>query len=84
MKARHFALALRDYLIQKEEDRKRNLLTAGAQAASKDADQDAWALQYISIPRLQGVIEAFDDDASGFITIVKVNKFMSSKPVAWR
>jgi Ca2+-binding EF-hand superfamily protein len=29
-------------------------------------------------------MEAFDDDASGFITISEMNHFTSSKPDKWR
>lgn len=45
---------------------------------------DAWALEYVSNARLQSIIEAFDDDASGFITIAEVNKLMSQRPKGWR
>jgi len=29
-------------------------------------------------------LEAFDDDASGFITIAEVNTFTDYRPVEWR
>ncbi|THH03624.1 hypothetical protein EW146_g10379, partial [Bondarzewia mesenterica] len=46
---------------------------------------DAWAIKYIDIKRLQPIMEAFDDDASGFITVVEVNQFTSSptRPPKW-
>ena len=34
--------------------------------------------------RLQPILEAFDDDASGFITITEMNHFTTSKPEEWR
>ncbi|CDO69805.1 hypothetical protein BN946_scf184803.g3 [Trametes cinnabarina] len=47
------------------------------------SEQDEWTLEYISVTRLQAIIEAFDDDASGFITIAEVNTFTASKPHHW-
>lgn len=45
---------------------------------------DEWALQYISISRIQPLIEAFDDDASSLVSISEVNAFTAAKPDAWR
>ncbi|PIL33864.1 hypothetical protein GSI_03570 [Ganoderma sinense ZZ0214-1] len=81
VKAHHFVLALRDYYRQ-QVDRKRKPANSGA-AASRIADQDEWALQWININRLQAIAEAFDDDASGFITIAEVNSFTASRPKEW-
>ena len=36
---------------------------------------DAWAIGFIDVIWLQPILEAFDDDASGFITITEVNTF---------
>ncbi len=55
-----------------------------ASVASRVADQDEWALQWININRLQAIAEAFDDDASGFITIAEVNSLTASRPKEWR
>jgi hypothetical protein len=46
--------------------------------------KDHWAIEYISLSRSQGVTEAFDDDASGFISVKEANIFTSSRPVDWR
>ena len=51
---------------------------------SRLADEDEWALEWININRLQAIIEAFDDDASGFITVEEVNYFTTSRPKEWR
>ena len=48
------------------------------------ADQDEWAWQWINVNRLQAIVEAFDDDASGFVTIAEVNHFTASRPEQWR
>ena len=46
--------------------------------------QDEWTLEYINITRVQPIIEAFDDDASGFITVAEVNTFTKARPEDWR
>jgi hypothetical protein len=46
--------------------------------------KDQWALNYLNIVRLQPVSEAFDDDASGFITIAEANTFTRLRPLGWR
>lgn len=75
-------LALRDYYRQQIE-RKRKVAHGDA-AVSRIADQDEWALEWININRLQAIVEAFDDDASCFITIAEVNYFTASRPKEWR
>ena len=45
---------------------------------------DEWTLEYINVTRLQPIIEAFDDDASGFITVAEVNAFTTARPDNWR
>ncbi|KZT25952.1 hypothetical protein NEOLEDRAFT_293094 [Neolentinus lepideus HHB14362 ss-1] len=47
--------------------------------------KDQWALQYIGVVRLQPLIEAFDDDASGFISILEANQFSDPRirPQSW-
>jgi hypothetical protein len=46
--------------------------------------EDEWALEYLSALRLQSISEAFDDDASGFVTVNEVNAFTTSRPEGWR
>ena len=82
VKARHFVLGLRDY-YQQQVDRKRQV-THGDAAVSCVADQDEWALEWIDIDRLQAIVEAFDDDASGLITVAEANHFTASRPKEWR
>ncbi|KAI1785889.1 hypothetical protein LXA43DRAFT_99677 [Ganoderma leucocontextum] len=82
VKARHFVLALRDYYTQQVE-RKRKV-THGDAVVNRVADQDEWALEWINLNRLQAIVEAFDDDGSGFITIAEVNHFTASRPKEWR
>jgi hypothetical protein len=55
-----------------------------AEIATKTLKKDEWALAFLNIIRLQPVSEAFDDDASGFVTVAEVNVFTRSRPLAWR
>lgn len=45
-----------------------------------------WALKYIDATWLQSIMEAFDDDASGYITVAELNRFTDAKPdsLDWR
>lgn len=47
---------------------------------------DDWAFQYISLAWLQPIMEAFDDDGSGYITVAEINKFTEAMPASlkWR
>ena len=74
-------LALRDYYLEKlasETPAVRGL------RANSSQNPDAWAIRFIDVTRLQPILEAFDDDASGFITIAEMNNFTSSRPADWR
>ncbi len=48
------------------------------------SNPDAWAMKFIDVMWVQPIMEAFDDDASGFITVTEVNTFTSSRPREWR
>lgn len=48
------------------------------------AESDEWALQYIDIKWLPSIIESFDDDGSGYITVAEINRFTESRPKNWR
>ena len=48
------------------------------------ASDDHWALKYINLLYIQPILEAIDDDGSGFINIKEVNTFTSTKPNNWR
>lgn len=45
---------------------------------------DEWALEWINVTRLQPIVEAFDDDASNFITVTEANDLTTSRPRDWR
>jgi hypothetical protein len=77
-------LALRDYYLEKLTSEINGLPDMGSSAITTSTDPDAWAIKYIDVMWVQPILEAFDDDASGFITISEVNRFTSSRPVDWR
>lgn len=52
-----------------------------ASDASIIADKEY--LQYLTMPYVSAIVEAFDDDASGFIRISEVNDFCASIPSGW-
>ena len=83
VKARHFVLALRDNYLEKLTSES-DIPDASASAISSSTNPDAWAIKYIDVMRVQPILEAFDDDASGFITVTELNRFTSSRPVNWR
>ncbi|KAK0432641.1 hypothetical protein EV421DRAFT_1719390, partial [Armillaria borealis] len=46
---------------------------------------DQWTLAYLNVSHLQPILEAVDDDATGFITIKEINTFtnVKSRPTNW-
>ncbi|ESK82998.1 hypothetical protein Moror_11766 [Moniliophthora roreri MCA 2997] len=54
-----------------------------ARRAGSISAEDRWALQYITIQRLQPLTEALDDDVSSFVTITEVNTFTTARPLSW-
>ncbi len=45
-----------------------------------ESTTDPWALQYITFLCIQPLIEAFDDDTSGYVTINEANAFSAGRP----
>ncbi|TBU41129.1 hypothetical protein BD309DRAFT_868889 [Dichomitus squalens] len=84
VKARHFVLALRDYCLEKLDKLRKNEQTfTDCDYPTLITEQDEWTLEYINVTRLQAIIEAFDDDASGFITVGEANAFTTARPADW-
>lgn len=44
---------------------------------------DQWALRYVDVVWLQPIMEAFDEDGSGLITISELNRFRPAE-LNWR
>ncbi len=79
MKARLFVLTLQDHY--------RDLFDNATNAEQPDTiANDEWALKYLGLNRLCPLMEAFDDDASGYVTITEVNKLKDMRPssLTWR
>ncbi|KAM5542277.1 hypothetical protein V8D89_004150 [Ganoderma adspersum] len=73
VKARLFVLTLQDHY--------RDLFDNATNAERPDAiANDEWALEYLGLNWLRPLMEAFDDDASGYVTITEVNKLMDMRP----
>jgi len=77
-------LALRDYYLEKVASESTTIRGISTSTITGSQSLDAWAIKYIDIIRLQPILEAIDDDASGFITIGEMNRFTSSRPADWR
>ncbi|KAF7292835.1 VPS13 domain-containing protein [Mycena indigotica] len=94
VKTRHFVMALRDHF--QEDHKNQNTLNLPQRVAEETEDgkpksevvpplaqEDEWTLEFINVVRLQAISEAFDDDASGFVTIAEVNAFTTARPLDW-
>lgn len=94
--ARDFVFALHEYFTEKYSKMdplqayivSTTPYTAEAfQAARRLANKkagDLWALNYISMRNIQPILEAFDDDGSGFVSIREVNQLSNARPRDWR
>ena len=73
VKGRHFVMSLKDYYIEKA-------------AGEPDAFEgpDGLAITSINAARARSILEALDEDASGFVTVSEVNKFTRLRPRDWR
>ena len=58
--------------------------TMTASALPEIPMEDMWALEYITVNKIQPLMEALDDDGSSFVTVGEVNAFTSSRPESWR
>jgi hypothetical protein len=44
-----------------------------------DADDSAWVLEYMDVAYVQPIVEAMDEDGSGFISVKEANSFALSR-----
>jgi hypothetical protein len=76
-------MALRDYFtetLRLEEDKKAK---RRRNPDPKRDEQLQWAIQFVSINRMQPLIEALDTDVSTYVTVSEVNAFTSARPSDW-
>ncbi|KAJ7090797.1 hypothetical protein B0H15DRAFT_836939 [Mycena belliarum] len=59
------------------------VLPNGGYAADAKVEDDRWALSYINVAHLQPILEAVDDDGTGFVSIKEANIFAVSRPAGW-
>nr|GAT44916.1 predicted protein [Mycena chlorophos] len=84
VKARHFVMALRDHYQEDRKHKRAETLEPGKdEFIPPIPKEDEWTLEFIDVVRLQAISEAFDDDASGFVTISEVNTFTTMRPLDW-
>ncbi|KZV96120.1 hypothetical protein EXIGLDRAFT_833894 [Exidia glandulosa HHB12029] len=88
VKARQFIVSIQDHFLQKYGGGGEAIPTREENAAAPsdpasgadDPAQDKWAIKYITLTRVRPILEAFDDDASGWISIKEANTFTSTRP----
>ncbi|KAF9050511.1 hypothetical protein BJ165DRAFT_1525732 [Panaeolus papilionaceus] len=99
VKARHFVLALHDYYTDQlshglnspnasNSDKFTPLKSPRprpnrSQSILLKRQDDKWALAYINAAYVQPILEAVDDDGTGFVSVKEVNTFVSEKPEGW-
>ncbi|KAF7341977.1 hypothetical protein MVEN_01784700 [Mycena venus] len=83
VKSRHFVMALRDHFQEESSHKKAAEGNPEDHTAMVVEKTDAWTLEYINVVYLQAISEAFDDDASGFVTVAEVNTFTTMRPLDW-
>ncbi|KAJ7124548.1 hypothetical protein C8R44DRAFT_704054 [Mycena epipterygia] len=52
-------------------------------AADSKPKDDRWALAYVNVAHVQAILEAVDDDGTGFVSIKEANDFAVSRPEGW-
>ncbi|EKM75603.1 hypothetical protein AGABI1DRAFT_64395 [Agaricus bisporus var. burnettii JB137-S8] len=94
VKARTFVLNLHDYYADQRNGMNSSLIEASGlpsplpmitsqlPSPRRKAD-DGWALEYINAAYVQSILEAVDDDGTGFISIKEVNTFVEERPAGW-
>ncbi|TFK44065.1 hypothetical protein BDQ12DRAFT_593650, partial [Crucibulum laeve] len=96
VKARHFVLALHDYYTDRLNstdtptvDRSSlsplpsPLPSKFSPSTPRRRQDDRWALSYINAAYVQPILEAVDDDGTGFVSVKEVNDFVASRPDGW-
>ncbi|PSS05479.1 hypothetical protein PHLCEN_2v3761 [Hermanssonia centrifuga] len=79
VKARLFVMTLRDHYKDKAESA---AMSPFVQSPRSSQRSDDWAFEFINAKYLQPIMEAFDDDGSGYVTYQEVNEFVESRPLS--
>lgn len=93
IRASQFIVAVQDYYrgkptasvcaLGRTEDGSDFAASTAASKLSCGEMQEGWAISYITINRWRPILEAFDEDASGWISVQNVNRFTSSRPATY-
>lgn len=83
MKARLFVMTLRDHYKERAEVASASTFSMRGGGSQRSDD---WAFEFINTKYLQPIMEAFDDDGSGYVTYQEVNDFVDERPASlgWR
>ncbi|KAK0441569.1 hypothetical protein EV421DRAFT_1904608 [Armillaria borealis] len=73
VEAKFFVSVLYEHLIEK----------LGDHSKGTSSEDDRWMLDYLNSAHLQPLLEAVDDDDTGFITTKEINTFVESKLETW-
>lgn len=79
-------MTLRDHF----RDDLHELKSPGEKKDSTTADgvraTDDWAFEYLGLNWLQPIMEAFDEDGSGYVTVAEINRLTEALPTElnWR
>ena len=86
VKTRLFVMTLRDNYSDIPTHASAVVTHALGNATAGNSHKDDWAFEYINVTYLQPIMEAFDDDGSGYVTITEVNRFVDALPaeIEWR
>ncbi|KAJ3965956.1 hypothetical protein EV361DRAFT_872790 [Lentinula raphanica] len=93
VKAQYLVLALQEFYQNSSANPKFSMSSTSPTSSLSDINKenktvhvpevDQWAINYLDISHVQSILEAIDDDGTGFITIKEVNKFALSRPKGW-
>ena len=87
MESDRFVATLRDHFQERLQDAMSKHDPHNNRPTKTTIDiRDEWALSYIDVKWLKRIVEAFDEDSSGFVTIMEINRFTNSVPkeLDWR
>ena len=81
VKATDLVFAIQNHFERKAQD---VILTQSPPDEPEIPVEDMWALNHITVDKVQPLMEALDDDGSSFVTVGKVNAFIGRRPEGWR
>jgi len=58
-------------------------VTQAQPPVTSEEDPDTWVFDFIDVGHIQPIVEAMDEDNSGFISVKEANKFALTRPKGW-